>query len=69
MNLIDHLMSIITAVPNKKRAGPSPANLRAAKRILEHRRRNWPNCVPVPQSQTRYLAKLRRGGGQREVGT
>ncbi len=45
-----------------KRQGPSPANLRAAKRILEHRRRNWPNCIPVPQSRTRYLPKFREVG-------
>ena len=68
MNLLDRFMSIISAVPNKKRVDPSPANLRAAKRILEHRRRNWSNCIPVPQSEAHYLPKFRKGGGQREVG-
>ncbi len=68
MNLLDHLVSIMSAVPNKKRTVPSRANLGAAKRILEHRRRNWPNCVPVPQSRAHYLPTLRKGGGQREVG-
>ena len=51
-----------------KRQGPSPANLRAARRILEHRRRNWPDTVAVPQSQAHSLPKFRKGGGQREVG-
>ncbi len=69
MSILDQILSIIPNVPNKKRADPSPANLRAARRILEHRRRNWPNCVPVPASQAHYLPKLRKGGGQREVGT
>ncbi len=67
MNIFDQLNSLILVL-NKKRDGPSPANLRAAKRILEHRRSNWPNCIAVPQSQAHYLAKLRKGGGQREVG-
>ncbi len=69
MSFLEHFMSLLAIVPNKKRAGPSRANLGAAKRILEHRRRNWPNCVPVPQSQAHYLPRLRKSGGQREVRT
>ncbi len=51
------------------RRGPTEANLRA-EAVVKLRRANWPHLSQeAPVSHAHYLPLLRKGGGQREVGT
>ena len=62
------ILDSMAGLAMQARREPSPANLRAAKRIIEHRARNWPNAGPWPPVKYGPLPVLRKGGGQREVG-
>ncbi len=71
MNIAGFIFSLLNAAHGAglPRDGPSPAQKREVKRIVAHRARNWLRQAPLPQSKAHYLPLLRKGGGQRGVGT